>query len=268
MQSVGAITEDGGAIAKDAGTSRARGSGQKAVAIYLGWGVFLIFRGVVDLKIYSLHPSQVYFVVGVCLPILIGSVFCLLGLILAFGMKSLGSISHDEISDARVEQRVRERYSSDIDELTSLGFSYAYTSGEGMALSHVLLIYPAFILLRARANGAVLTLGRGGKILLAAPVLISADRRTFAHPESLGVSFYTAFRNGSLLVTKNFDFPFFGAVEYMLQASDATDTEAWQTHKDRLNKLDTEANPANTDHSYQAFADIALREDAFLKSQQ
>jgi hypothetical protein len=268
MQSVGTITEDGGAIVKDAGTSRARRSGQKAVAIYLTWGVFLIFRGVVDLKIYSLHPSQIYFVVGVCLPILIGSVCCLLGLILAFGIKSLGSISHDEISDPRVEQRVRERYSSDIDELTSLGFSYAYTSGEGMGLPHVLLIYPAIILLRARANGAVLTLGRGGKVLLAAPVLTSADRRTFAHPESLGVSFYTAFRNGLLLVTKNFDFPFFGAAEYMLLASDATDTEAWQTHKGRLNKLDTEANPANTDQSYHAFADIALREDAFLKSQQ
>jgi hypothetical protein len=268
MQSVGAITEDGGAIQKDVETNKVHRSGLKAVAIYLIWGVFLIFRGVVDLKIYSLHRSQAYFVVGVCLPILFGSVFCLLGLILAFGIKSLGSISHDEISDPRVEQRVRERYSSDIDELTSLGFSYAYTAGEGMALPHVLLIYPAIILLRARANGAVLTFGRGDKILLAAPVLISADRRTFAHPESLGVSFYTAFRNGSLLVTKNFDFPFFGPAEYMLQASDATDTEAWQTHKDRLSKLDTEANPANMDHSYSAFADIAVREDAFLKSQQ
>jgi len=267
MQSVGDITQDGGAIAKDAGTSRARRSGQKAVAIYLFWGCFFVFRGIADLKIHSSHPSQAYFVIGVCLPILAGVVLCLLGLVLAFGMKSLGSVSHDEISDPCVEQRVRVRYSSDIDELTSLGFSYAYTSGEGMALSHVLLIYPAFILLRARANGAVLTLGSGGKILLAAPVLISADRRTFAYPESLGVSFYTSFRNGSLLVTKNFDLPVFGTAEYMLQASDATDTEAWQTHKERLGNLDTEANPANRDRSYQAFADIALREDAFLKSQ-
>jgi len=267
MQSGGDITRDGGAVPESGRAGRARASGERGVAVYLTVGALLIFRGIVGLRIHALHPSQALFVVSVCLPIFIGSVFCLLGLVLAFGMKSLGSVSHEGINDPRVEQRVRQRYSSDIDELTSLGFSYSYTSGEGMALSHVLLIYPAFILLRARANGAILTLGRAGKILLAAPVLTSADGRVFAHPESLGVSFYTTFRNGSLLVTKNFNFPVDGTAEYILQASDQTDTEAWQTHSDRLNKLDTEANPAKRDRSYQAFADIVLREDAFLKSQ-
>jgi hypothetical protein len=267
MQSVGAITEDGGAITQDAGAKRAPASGQKAAAIYLLWGFFLAFRGIAHLRIHPSHHSQAYFVVGVFLPILAGVVFFLLGLVLVFGMKSLGSVSHDEIADPRIEQRVRQRYASDIDELTSLGFSYAYTSGEGMLLSRILLIYPAVLLLRARANGAVLALGRGGKVLLAAPVLSSADGRTFAHPESLGVSFYTAFRNGPLLVTKNFDFICCETQECVMQSADQTDAEAWQAHKERLNKLETADRPAKRDRSYQAFADISLREDAFLKTQ-
>jgi hypothetical protein len=267
MQSVGAITEDGGAIPEGGSTNRARVSGQKGVAVYLGVGTMLILRGFIGLRIHALHPSQAFFVVAVCVPMVIGSVFCLLGVVLAFGMKSIGNVSDEEISKQRVEQRVRERYASDIDELNSLGFSYTYTSGEGMALSHLLLIYPAFILLRARANGAILTLGRGGKVLLAAPVLISTDGRTFAHPESLGTSFYTAFRDGSLLVTKNFDLPVDGTAKYMLDASDRTDAEAWQAHKARLDKLDTESNPAKRDRSYEAFQNIAGREDDFLRSQ-
>lgn len=267
MQSVADITQDGGAIPEGGSAARSRARGQRGVATYFVIGILLFFRGVIGLRIHALHPSETFFAVGVCLPILLGVVFWLLGLTLAFGIKSLGNVSHDEISDPRVEQRVRARYSSDIDELTSLGFSYAYTSGEGMALSHVLLIYPGFILLRARANGAVLTLGGRGQIYLAAPVLISTDGRTFAHPESLGVSFYSAFRNGMLLVTKNFDLPVDGTSEYILQASDQTDMEAWQRHKERLDKLDTAANPASRDRSYQAFAETSLREDAFLKSQ-
>jgi hypothetical protein len=266
MQSVSDITQDGGAFPESSSTSRARASGQKGVAAYLVIGTLLVFRGVVGLRIHATHPSQAFFAAGVCLPMFLGAVCWVLGLILAFGVKCIGRVSYQEVFDQRVVQRVRARYSSDIDELTSLGFSHAYTSGEAMDLSHILLVYPGFILLRARANGAVLTLGGGGKVLLAAPVLISQDGRTFAHPETLGVPFYTPLRDGSLLVTKNFDFPTNWPEKYMLQASDRTDTEAWQAHKERLDKINTAAVSVIRDRSYQAYADIALREDAFLKS--
>ncbi len=255
------------AVTQDVGARRAPASGQKAAAIYLFWGVLLAYRGIADLKIHSSHPSQAFFLVGVCLPILIGLVFCLLGLFLVFGMNSLGSVDYQEIADPRIEQRVRERYASEVDQLTSLGFNYTFTSGEAMSLSRMLLIYPAIVLLQARAHGAVLTLGRGGKILLAAPVLSSADGRAFGHPQSRGVTFYTAFRNGPLLVTKNYKIACCETAECVMQTSDGTIAEAWQTHKQWLSKLETEANPANRDRDYQAYADMAHREDAFIKSQ-
>jgi hypothetical protein len=231
------------------------------------WGFLLASRGFADLKLHSSHPSQAFFVVGVCLPVLVGLVFCLLGLVLIFGMTSLGSVDYEEIADPRIEQRVRQRYASEVDQLTSLGFNYAFTSGESISLSRVLLIYPAIVLLRARANGAVLALGRGGKILLATPVLSSADGRAFGHPQSLGVEFQTAFRNGPLFVTKNYKGICGETPECVMRASDGTVAEAWQTQMQWVNKLDTDANPANRDRSYQAYADIARREDAFVKSQ-
>jgi hypothetical protein len=259
--------QNAGAIRQDVGARRVPASGQKAAAIYLTWGFLLAFRGIANLKIHSSHPSQTFFVAGICLPILIGLTLCLVGLFLVFGMTSLGGVDYEEIADPRIEQRVRERYASEVDQLTSLGFNYAFSSGEAMSLSRILLIYPAIVLLQARANGAVLALGRGGKILLAAPVLSSADGRAFGHPQSRGVTFYTAFRNGPLLVTKNYKSVCCETPECVMQASDGTVAEAWQTHKEWVSRLDTDANPANRDRSYQAFADIARREDAFIKSQ-
>jgi hypothetical protein len=52
-----------------------------------------------------------------------------------------------------------------------------------------------------------------------------------------------------------------------MQGSDGTVAEAWQTHKERVNALDTDANPANRDRSYEAYADIARRQDACIRSQ-
>jgi hypothetical protein len=259
--------QNAGVIAQDVGARRAPASGQKAAAIYLMWGFLLIFRGILDLRLTSSHPSQAFFIVGVCLPVLAGLVSCLLGLVLFFGMKSLGSVDYQEIADPRIEQRVREQYASEMDQLTSLGFNYAFTSGESTSPFRMLLVYPAFILLQIRAHGGVLALGRGGRILLATPVLSSADGRAFGHPQTLGVTFDTAFRTGPLLVTKNYKSVCGETAECVMQASVGTVADAWQTHKERVNSLDSDANPAKMDRSYQAYADIAHREDAFIKSQ-
>lgn len=162
--------QSAGAIAQDARVRRRPVSSRKAAAIYLMWGFLLAFRGIAALKTHSSHHSQASFVIAVCLPVLIGFVFCLLGVFLVFGFTSLGTPGYEEIADLSVEQQVRQRYTSDTDQLASLGFSYAFTSGEVMLLSRMLLIYPAIVLFRLRRMGAVVVF-RGGKALLATPVL-------------------------------------------------------------------------------------------------
>ena len=260
--------QSAGAIAQDAGVTRKPASSLKAAAIYLMWGLLLAFRGIVNLRIRSLHPSQAFFVLGVCLPILLGLVGFLLALFVLFGMSSLGSVGYEEIADLRIEERVRERYATQIAQLSSLGFSYVFTSGEAMSLLRTLLIYPAIVYLQMRMKGEVLTL-HGGKLLLAVPVFTSSDGRVFWHSNALGTTFHTSFASGQILITKNYkgvcdscETP-----EVVMHGSNGTIAEAWQTHKEWLNNLDTAANPAKRDRSYQAYADIARREDAFIKSQ-
>jgi hypothetical protein len=130
-----------------------------------------------------------------------------------------------------------------------------------------LLVFPAIVLLMMLSKREVLAFGRGGKILLMMPVFCSVDGRTFAHPFALGVKFQTAFRNGQLLVTKNFKGNCCETPEFVIQAANSTISEAWQTHQEWLNKLDTDANPANRDRSYEAYAAISRRESDLQKSQ-
>ena len=238
----------------------------KSAALCLLWGGLLIFRGIAGLKIYSSHPSQ-HVTVALYPLIGLGLLFCLLGFFVLFGLSSFGSVGYQEIADPRVEQRVRERYASEIDQLTFLGFNYAFTSGESMSLSRMLLIYPAVVWLRMRANGAVVTLGGGRKILSATPVLNSPDGRVFARCATLGMAFCTEFRDKTILITKNYKGICGETPECVILCSSGTIAETWQLHKERLNKMDTEANPALRDRSYPAYADIARREDLFIKSQ-
>jgi len=254
-------------ITQSAGAERAPTSSYKGAAIYLFWGILFTFRGLVHLTGRSSHPSPAFLLVGICLPLIGGLVLCSLGLILLFGMASIGELEYRQISDRGVEQRVRDRYAAELDRLSSIGFSYDFTSGEAMSAARILLIYPAFILWQARANGAVLALGRGPRILLAAPVLSSADGRVFAHPQTRGVTFYTALRKGPLLITKNYDSLSCETSECVIRAWDSTVAEAWQSHKQWVNQVDTDANPAKRDRSYQSYADIARQEDTCLKSQ-
>ena len=261
MQSAGAIAQDASAKPKAA-------SGQKAAAIYFTWGILLAFRGFVDLKLRSSHPSQAYFLFGVCLPILLGAVGCLLGLFVVFGMNLLGSVDYEQIADLRIEQRVRDRFHIEVDQLNSLGFSYVFTSGEAMSLLRALLIFPAVVYLQMWMKGEVLVL-RGGKLLLAVPVFCSSDGRAFAHPNALGTTFHTAFRSGQVLITKNYKSVCDSSEgpDVVMHASVGTIPGAWQIHKEWLDKLETVANPAARDRSYPAYTDVTHREDSFIKSQ-
>ena len=252
-------------ITQDSKTRRPPISKLKSAAVYLLWGGLLIFRGIAGLKTDSSHASQ-HFVVAAYPLIGLGLLLCLAGLFLLFGMASIGSVSYEEVADLGIEQRVRTRYASEINQLTSLGFSYAFTSGEWRSVFRMLRIFPVVISLQMRANGAVMAL-RGSKTVAAAPLLSSADGRIFARSGSLGVTFYTAFRNGQILVTKNYELLSGETPGCMMQSSKCTIAEAWETHKERLNKMETEANPALRDRSYAAYADIARREDVFIKSQ-
>jgi len=246
--------------------TRKSASSKKAAATNLILGALLLLECLPGFWSHSPHVSPVSFCLRICVAVL-GLLLILLGLFGGSVFSAFGTICHEQVFDSRLEQRVRERYAAEIRQLTFLGFNYVFTESESFSVSRLLLIFPAISLLMMLVKREVLALGRGGRVLLVLPIFCSADGRAFAHPFALGVKFQTAFRNGLLLITKNFKDDCCETPEFVVQAADRTVSETWQTHQEWLDRLDREANPAKRDCSYQAYAAISSRESDFQRSQ-
>lgn len=180
-------------------------------------------------------------------------------------MGSMGVVQHEQVFDLNIEKRVRERYASELQQLSDLGFKYAFLEGESFSIYRIFLIFPAIVLLMMLAHREVSSIRTPGRILNTMPIFSSPDGRTFGHPFGLGVKFQTAFRNGLILVTKNFGNDSCESPEFVVQSAKRTVLETWQAHQVWLSKLDTELNPANRDSSYQAYVTISRRESDLLK---
>lgn len=240
-------------------------SNKRSATINLLLGVLLCAGPVYRFLFQSSHLSRL--TIGVLiLQALFGLLLLFIGLSALGGISTLGNISHEQVFDVRIEERVRKRYAAEIQQLTFLGFNYAFTEGESFSLYRVVLIYPAVVLLMMLKSREVLTLQRSGKIVIALPIFRSADGRTFGHPFGLGVKFQTAFRNGLILTTKNFGDECCETSGFVMQAANRSVAETWQAHQNWLSKLETGSNPANRDSSYQAYADISRREGELMKS--
>lgn len=239
-------------------------------AIFGAWFLYIglsrFYLGLSRFRSHAMHVPLAFWLLDI-LAVVVGFFLFMLGVSSMMGLSAFGRVGHEQVFDHRLEQRVRERYDTEIRQLTLLGFNYAFTEGESFALYRILLVFPAIVLLMMLSKREVLAFGRGGKILLMMPVFCSADNRTFAHPFALGVKFQTAFRNGQLLVTKNFKSDCCETPEFVIQAANGTIAEAWHTHQEWLNKLNTDMNPANRDSSYEAYVAISTRESDFQRSQ-
>jgi hypothetical protein len=241
-------------------------SGKTRGVINLIGGLFLFFMGITRLPF---HPSHVFgIILGLrILEVVCGLLLSLSGLFVLLGPSLFGRISHEQVFDLNIEQRVRKRYAEEIRQLTFLGFNYSFLESESFSIFRLLMIFPAIVLFMMLLKREVLALGRGGRILVVMPVFGSADGLTFAHPFALGVKFYTAFRNGQLLITKDFKDDCRETPEFVVQAANGTISETWQTHQALLDRLNTDANPASRDRSYEAFVNMSERESDLLKSQ-
>jgi hypothetical protein len=118
--------------------------------------------------------------------------------------QTFGDVGYVQVSSSGLEERIRSRYRSEIDQLSFLGFRYLFSVGQTFPVVSLLLIIPAIILLMMLAGREVITLHGGKEFLVGRAVYASADGTTFAHSGGLGIVFLTAFQYGSILMSANF----------------------------------------------------------------
>ena len=175
----------------------------------------------------------------------------------------IGTIEHVQIYSPEIEQRIRARYQSEISQLTDLGFNYLFSDGETFSLFRLVLILPAITVIHMRCKGEVMTLHDGTKLLTGHPVLISKNKNTFGYTSGLGAKFYSAFQDGTLLVSKAYadaDIPAGPMIRKYARKASISDT--WIEHQERISALESEGKRVDCQTSFQVWAEISEKETA------
>jgi hypothetical protein len=174
------------------------------------------------------------------------------------GKQLTGPVEHVQISSPTFEHRIQDRYCSESNQLSNLGFTRLFFYGEAFPLFRLLLIYPAFLFLIMWLNREVASIQNGSKLIFGYSVFISNDRTTYSYPLQLGMKFHTAFQDGTILMTKNFG----GKTKYgpkvvahILKNASISDT--WAEHKKQIQTLEATGKQIDRQISFQTFSDIS-----------
>jgi hypothetical protein len=176
-----------------------------------------------------------------------------------------GTIDHVQIFSPELEQRVRARYQSEISQLQVFGFDYQFSDGETIPLFRLALIFPALVAFVMLCKREVFTIHDGTKYLVGHPVFVSKNKTAFAEPSGLGTKFYTAFQDGSLLISTTYavvGMPAGPMIERHGQK--ASISETWASHQQRIEALEAEGKRVDRQTSYLAYAKIEHKETAPL----
>jgi hypothetical protein len=182
---------------------------------------------------------------------------------LSFLRLIFGTIGHVQIFSPDIEQRIRTRYQSEIDQLKDLGFDYHFSDGETFTLIRLVLLLPALVVFAMWCKREVMTIHDGTKHLVGHPVYISKNKTAFAEPSGLGTKFYTTFQDGSLLISTTYadgGMPAGPMIERHGQK--ASISETWASHQQRIAELETEGKRVDRQTGYQAYAEIEHKETA------
>jgi hypothetical protein len=119
---------------------------------------------------------------------------------LGFVKFTYGRIRVDPTDSFAIDERVRTRYRSELDALANLGFGYQFCFAESYSIFRFVFILPLvvipFLLIERRPIYV-----RNWRILSCYPVALSHDRTIWANPCESGANLYTAFTDGTFLVS-------------------------------------------------------------------
>ena len=104
--------------------------------------------------------------------------------------------------DASIHERVRRRFSRDREVLAARGFQELCFYNEQFGIASTLLALPVFLVMRLK--GEVVRIRRRLDASATFLLMSHRDPQTIALPFAMGVNLYSAFTDGTLLISGNF----------------------------------------------------------------
>lgn len=176
-----------------------------------------------------------------------------------------GKVAYEQVVDPAAEQRLRMKHESRINELESLGFHFFCCYTESFATRRLMLLLPVPIVLSLLLGGEVIRF-RDGRIHTHAMLLTSSDNSTYAAVFALGVMFYTAFSDGTFLITmnRNVTIPDRHRPPLLKRYRKGSIADAWADHQSTIQSMEVAGEHAVREINFQSYVDMVRREAEIL----
>jgi hypothetical protein len=221
----------------------------------------VVFWAFIMAVLFGLHPRKngTHSRELIALAILV-AVILVLNLLPLLLQWTVGTVGLVEIRSPEFEQRIRKRYETEISQLTDLGFYHLFFVGDDTSVFRLFLIFPALIVFTMWRKGVPMIV-QNGRLHTGNPVFLARDKTAFAHPNTLGITFHTAFQDGTLLVTKNFgnDARYIPSIVGNSRPG-ASIGSLWAAHQERLQALMAAGRRVDSQSSFQAYEEIIHKE--------
>jgi hypothetical protein len=164
----------------------------------------------------------------------------------------MGPIEYLQLTAPEMDTRIRRRHQAEISELMTLGFDYLSSEGQRFPLTRMLRVFPALVAFGAWTQRTPIWI-TGGAILLGYPILVYRPKPTYVELDALQAKFVTAFEDGVVLVSGNYDYPLPDRPGVLRQFKVGTLAETWDSHQGRVRALESVGKKVDPRCDYQTY---------------
>lgn len=176
-------------------------------------------------------------------------------------------INYQQTADREIHDRVRKKHQTAIQELKRLNFEeYGFFGESVQAFGFIPLGLSGFLGALIALFKEVAKVEGNLDVTVFNVLMASREYATYAGPFGLGVKFYTSFKDGTFIITANFESPAIADDREKLYkyAVSQTVVSAWLHHKQWVDKLCQDGKQKIDHLSFADFLQMAQREDNYL----
>jgi hypothetical protein len=173
---------------------------------------------------------------------------------------------YQQVAQGKVQDKVRNRYRSEINVLKKVGFEELCFCGEVTRPLGCILFFPLFLFMFIK--GEVVKLKWPWRLAVQYPLLVAREQATFAILYGLGVKFYTSFTDGTVLICANSNMvsPLTVDEKKFYKYSSPLDIEAaWDFHQGKVNEFKAGGRQTRDALCFEDYVEISMWEEELLK---
>lgn len=170
--------------------------------------------------------------------------------------------TYQQVAQKTIEDRIRNRFRSEISTLEMLGFTeLCFYSDISHPFSLVVFLWPMLTYLLTERS--IVEIQSPLRVVGFSPLLASKDYTTYVTISTLGVEFYTNFADGTGLISASYKIAtIVDDKRKLYRYSDSLTIEStWELHKERINKFKAGGNQIRDNICFEDYVEILDRAD-------